>query len=206
MRHFPVTLAASTAFALALSVPTPASAQDMGTNPITEFFDGLGLGEKEKPEIDYTERAPLVPPTNTSALPPPQAKGASRAGQQWPDDPDVAARAERKRRNNVVPTESYSHQMDRSPRVDPDELTSRRTAGASVSRTAADSTRGDNEITRSSREELSEKIIRPAAGSAPSGGRGRLTDPPPGYLQGNGVTVQARPEEKPWYAKMLGAN
>ena len=106
-----------------------------------------------------------------------------------------------------MPTESYSQQMDRSPRVDPDELTSRPTAGASVPRNGCDgATRGDNEITRSSRDELSQKIIRPAPGGEPSGGRARLTDPPPTYLQGNGVTVQAQPERKPWYARMLGAN
>ncbi|WP_020180996.1 hypothetical protein [Methylopila sp. M107] len=204
MRHIKACIA-SAAIAAAFALPAPAFAQDMGSNPITDFFDGLGLGAKEKPDIDYQERAPLVPPSQSGQLPPPQPKSAAREGVAWPNDPDVAARAERKARNNKVPTETYSYQMDRSPRVDPDELSSRRTAGASVSRGPADATRGDNEITRSQRGELDGKIIRGGEAPAP-GSRARLTDPPGGYMVGNGVTAQAEPEKKPWYKRMLGQN
>lgn len=203
MRHISAPLAA-TAIVVALTLPVPAYAQDMGSNPITDFFDGLGLGAKEKPDIDYQERAPLVPPSQTGSLPAPQAKSAARDGVAWPNDPDVAARAERKARNNKVTTESYSYQMDRSPRVDPDELSSRRTAGAGVPTTAADGTRGDNQITRSQRGELDGKVIRGVEGTGSP--RPRLTDPPTGYMAGNGVTAQVEPEKKPWYKRILGQN
>lgn len=202
MRHYTALLASAALVASVSTLSTPAFAQDdMGSNPITEFFDGLGFGAKEKPDIDYQERAPLVPPSQTGSLPAPQAAAASR-GDQWPNDPDVAARAEKKRRDNVVPTESYNYQMDRSPRIDPDELSSRRTAGASVPSTAADSTRGDNQITRASREELESGSLKTVA--QPSTGRNRLTDPPAGYMVGNGVTAQTQPEQKSWLGKMFG--
>ena len=204
MRHLKASLAAA-AIVASFALPAPAFAQDMGTNPITEFFDGLGLGEKEKPDIDYKERAPLVPPSQTGQLPAPQAKTSAREGVAWPNDPDVAAASERRARNNKVQTETYSYRMDRSPRVDPDELSARRTAGASVPRNGGDgATRGDNEITRSERSDLEGKMVRGVEG--PAAARPRLTDPPAGYLAGNGVTAQIEPEKKPWYKRMFGSN
>lgn len=203
MRRLTTILTAAALAAGLSALATPAFAQDdMGSNPITDFFDGLGFSAKEKPDIDYQERAPLVPPSQTGALPAPQAASASR-GSQWPNDPDVAARAERKRQDNVVRTESYSYRMDRSPRLDPDEFSSKRTAGASVPTTAADATRGDNQITRSSREELEAGSLKTVAQPA-TGNRNRLTDPPTGYMVGNGVTAQAKPEEKGFLGKIFG--
>lgn len=187
----------------AATVSVPAVAQDVGSNPITELFDGLGLSKKEKPDIDYKERAPLVPPTNTANLPAPQATVAAGEA-QWPNDPDVAARAQRKRDSDRVYTETYEYKMDRNPRMDPDELGNRRVRGAAVPRVAGDGTRGDNEIARSSRDELSQNSIR-TVNAPSSGNRGRLTDPPSGYLSApNGVTVQPAAEEKSWLGKMFG--
>ena len=206
MRQTTALIAAAAISTSASLFVSPAFAQeDMGSNPITEFFDGLGLSAKEKPDIDYQERAPLVPPTQTGNLPAPKPVNASR-GEQWPNDPDVQARAERRARDNKLPTETYSYRMDREPRLDPDELGGgKRTRGASVPRTAGDGTRGDNEIMRADRDEMSGKTIRevPTSSNA-SAGRGRLTDPPAGYLVGNGVTAQAKSEEKPWYGRLFG--
>jgi hypothetical protein len=204
MRQITACLAAAIVASGSALIATPALAQDdIGSNPITEFFDGLGLGDKEKPDIEYRERAPLVPPSSTANLPAPQAKTSAREA-QWPTDPDVQARAERKARENKVMTETYSYQMDRSPRVDPDELGNRRTAGASVSRTGADAAQSDNRIVRSDPDELSGRAIREAAPPAGAAGRGRLTDPPARYLEGNGVTAQAQPEKKGWLGRIFG--
>lgn len=201
MRQITALLATAALAAGAASYAAPAFAQqDMGSNPITEFFDGLGMGEKEKPDIDYQERAPLVPPSNVSALPAPQAKGAGRDA-QWPNDPDVQARKERKARSERVPTETYSYQMDRSPRMDPDELGNRRTAGASVPRTAG-GTVGDNQVMRASPDELAG---RPVAEVATPGSR-RLTDPPQQYMVGNGVTAQPQAEKKGFLGRIFGGS
>lgn len=204
MRQITACLASAAIAIGAAAVTTQAkAADDVGSNPITELFDGLGLSKKEKPDIEYKERAPLVPPSNTSALPAPQA-AVSASEASWPKDPDVAARAERKRESDKVYTETYNYQMDRSPRLDPDELGRKRTAGANVPRTAADGTRNDSEVTRASRDELGSNSIREVRMSS-SASRGRLTDPPAGYLAGpNGAPAAAPPEEKSWLGRMFG--
>ncbi|HEY0293146.1 MAG TPA: hypothetical protein VGC51_12600 [Hansschlegelia sp.] len=197
---------ASAAIALgAASVAGPAlAADDMGSNPITEFFDSLGMGEKEKPDIDYKERAPLVPPSSNASLPPPQAKGPSRADDAWPSDPDAQARAERKARANELPTETYNARIDRNSRLSPGELQGRRTAGAGAVTETGGSTTYDNTITRMSPDELKSQRMNRTADAAPAGSRSRLSDPPPGYLVGNGVSAQVKPEAKPWYGRLFG--
>jgi hypothetical protein len=200
------TCLASAAIALAASAAPALAQDDIGSNPITELFDSFGLGTKEKPDIEYRERAPLVPPSSTAALPAPQAKTSARDA-QWPTDPDVVAREERKRQNDKVMTETYSYQMDRSPRVDPDELGNRRVRGASVARTGTDATQGDNKIIRAEPDELAGRSIRDPqaeAGASSAVTRGRLTDPPTGYMQGTGVTAQAPTEEKGFFGKLFG--
>ncbi|MCZ8316594.1 hypothetical protein [Phreatobacter sp.] len=52
------------------------------------LLSGLGLVDRQRPPIDYRERAPLVLPRN-NALPPPQDSAAAR-NSNWPNDPDVA--------------------------------------------------------------------------------------------------------------------
>ncbi|PTM60574.1 hypothetical protein C8P69_103508 [Phreatobacter oligotrophus] len=52
------------------------------------LLSGLGLVDRQRPPIDYRERAPLVLPRN-NALPPPQDPAAAR-NSNWPNDPDVA--------------------------------------------------------------------------------------------------------------------
>jgi hypothetical protein len=204
MRQLTSCLAAATIAAGAVIWSAPAFAQDdIGSNPITEFFDGIGLGTKEKPDIEYRERAPLVPPSSAANLPAPQAKTSARDA-QWPTDPDVAARAERKRQDDKVMTETYSYQIDRSPRMDPDELGNRRTSGASVARTGTDATQGDNKIIRAEPDELAGRGIREPAQPVNPTSRGRLTDPPVNYMQGSGVTAQAQPEKKGWLGRIFG--
>jgi hypothetical protein len=208
MRQITACLASAAIAASATLVAAPAfAADDMGSNPITELFDAFGMGDREKPEIEYKERAPLVPPPSTAALPAPQAKGAiGRDSGMWPNDPDEERRAQKRAAANRLPTETNSYRMDRSPRLDPDEIGDRRVRGANVPDRAS-GTRGDNEITRMERSDLeSQRLNRgpqPVAGSEPT--RGRLTDPPPGYRVGTGgVTAAAAPEQKPWYKRMFG--
>lgn len=195
--------------ALVLSAATPAfAADDMDSNPITEFFASFGSGDKEKPDIDYRERAPLVPPTNTAALPPPAAVTHSDS---WPNDPDAQARAERKARNDELPTETYNYRMDKNSRLSPSELQGKRTVGGGTVG-GYGGTSADNDITRLSPSELKAKRkahsadATPVADASPAsnGPRTRLSDPPPGYLQGNGVVAEVKPEEKSWLSGIFG--
>ncbi|MFG1477918.1 hypothetical protein V5F53_04540 [Xanthobacter sp. V4C-4] len=81
--------------AFAALSPRPAAAEDEFTsNPVQSMMQLFGFAEeKEKPEIDYRERAPLVvPPANAvGTLPSPQ-DAAHRANPNWPKDPDIARR------------------------------------------------------------------------------------------------------------------
>jgi hypothetical protein len=207
MRHIPAFLA-STAIVIAASVAAaPAfAADDMGSNPITELFDSFGMGTKEKPDIDYKERAPLVPPSSTAQLPPPQEKAAGGDG-QWPNDPDVQRRQEIRARANIVPTETNEYRMgERGSRLDPDEIGARRVRGAAVSDGPGSATIQDNTVTRLSREELAQKRSMPAPTDSPSAAsRQRLSDPPPGYLAGPaGQTAEVQPESKGFFGRMFG--
>lgn len=208
MRQFTACIAASALALGAASIALPAyAADDIGSNPITEFFDGLGLGSKEKPEIAYRDRAPLVPPSNVSALPPPVPGAANRdANGEWPKDPDVQRRAEAKARNDLLPTETYNYRMEKNSRISPSELQGRRTAGGGAV-TEPGGTVGDNHNDRLSPSELrNQRLDRGAiAAAVPSGPRNRLSDPPAGYLSGSEVTAEVKPE-KPWYGKLFSGN
>ena len=55
---------------------------------------GLDLGGKKKADDDLPERAGLVVPPSTEALPAPGTQTAAAARQNWPDDPDKRKKRE----------------------------------------------------------------------------------------------------------------
>jgi hypothetical protein len=66
----------------------PAQAQDGG---VRSFLGAIGILDREREEIEYRERAPLVvPPSN--ALPSPEDANKLEAKPSWPRDPDVERR------------------------------------------------------------------------------------------------------------------
>lgn len=77
----------------AVALPGIARAEDdepsVEQKIIKGLLGGVGLIE-DKPPIDYRERAPLVVPPSTQALPAPRAEDAAAANPAWPKDPDVA--------------------------------------------------------------------------------------------------------------------
>jgi hypothetical protein len=85
MRHLVLALGCVPLIALG----SPASAQD-GT--MRSLLGTLGLIDQQKDPIEYRERAPLVVP-NSRALPNPEDSSRVEQGQNWPRDPDAAARA-----------------------------------------------------------------------------------------------------------------
>ncbi|MFD1331503.1 hypothetical protein ACFQ4O_05765 [Methylopila musalis] len=210
MRHLTSCLAVAALVAASGGLARPAlAADDMGSNPITELFDAFGMGDKEKPDIEYKERPALVPPSSTSQLPPPQPKGAvGQATGQWPADPDVERRARQRELANLPRTEQNSYRMgDRDSRLLPSELGGRRLApGEGGVAGYTPPTQGDNTISRLSPSELRAQKAQAAPAPAVEGQRKRLTDPPAGYqtpaASADYPGAQATAEARPWYKKI----
>lgn len=205
---------AALAFVLAaMAVAQPARAQDdIGSNPITELFSAFGMGDKEKPEIDYRERPALVPPPSVGQqLPPPQQRGAvGQATGQWPLDPDEERRAAKRAEDNLPMTETRAYRMDRNPVLPPSEIIGRRTANREGGVGGYTPTVSDNTSPVLSPSELRGHRQPKSEGAPLTPGveptRARLTDPPAGYRApsanaGNYVAA-AEPAKKPWYKKI----
>ena len=91
--------------------------------------------------------------------------------------------------------------------LDPTELGRRRIRGASVPQTSSAATQGDNEVSRVTPGELRSQRINRQAMTPPvaEGSRGKLSDPPKDYLQGNGTTATVQPaEQKSFWQKITG--
>src|SRR5689334_8985192 len=91
----------------------PARAEEGG---VFDFALGMfGLGNDEKPEITYRERAPLVVPPKIQDLPPPQ-QSASAGNPAWPQDPDVLRRKKAEEdRKRVRPSAKQAERDMNSP-------------------------------------------------------------------------------------------
>jgi hypothetical protein len=77
--------------ALALSGPARAGDDNSSGNPLESLLSFTGMQpDKEKDNIDYRARPPLVVPPSVT-LPPPVSASATRPA-SWPVDPDEAAR------------------------------------------------------------------------------------------------------------------
>jgi len=85
---------AALALVLVASSVLPAYAGDdsepIDTRILRGILEGIGLRRDGDKTIDYHERSPLVIPSNTTQLPPPENAGnAAAANPNWPKDPDV---------------------------------------------------------------------------------------------------------------------
>jgi hypothetical protein len=95
-----------------VSHPLPAKAADdeesFDQKLIGSLLEGIGL-QRDRPGIDYHERAPLVIPTGRDLPPPEAADAVASNNPAWPKDPDVTRRKEQKRlereRNKVSSTD-----------------------------------------------------------------------------------------------------
>ena len=152
-----------------------------------DILGSIGIIEKEKPRIQYRERAPLVVPPRLDLRDPVSPASVAARDPQWPNDPDVV---ERKRREadakNPITEMERSKAPENNPRLSVNELRAGRRPGAGVP-TAEDPVvrRGD-----SSREDL---WVRPdvlraqgrpkdeplVAGVEPD--RKSLSEPPTGF-------------------------
>lgn len=122
MRPLAATWTAGALAALLVGAVVPASAAEeektIDQTVMDTIMTGLGL-EKDRPQIDYHERGPLVIPP-TKSLPAPEKADAVTANPAWPKDPDVTRRreaAKRERERNV----SEEREREQNPLM-PDQI------------------------------------------------------------------------------------
>jgi hypothetical protein len=110
-----------------LLATTPAFAQEGML--FKNLVEGMGLFGRDKADIDYKQRAPLVVPPS-SALPKPQEAGASRNA-AWPDDPDVARRKADRDSSHILFQSTESYRANTRPLLSQEELRRGRVTGRS---------------------------------------------------------------------------
>lgn len=108
-----------------LLATTPAFAQEGML--FKNLVDGMGLFGRDKADIEYKQRAPLVVPPSSS-LPKPQEAGAHRS-EAWPDDPDVARRKAERDSSNILFSTTEAYRANTRPLMSQEELRRGRVAG-----------------------------------------------------------------------------
>ena len=105
---------------VSLNAPLARAADDDGSNSgWTKFLQFMGLKQSTGPNINYTERAPLVVPPSRD-LPQPANSGSSPAA-DWPKDPKQHAKAA-KSKDVVVPgtgVQTPNPQVEKKPWYNP---------------------------------------------------------------------------------------
>jgi hypothetical protein len=151
---------------------------------VKNFFEGIGVLDKEKDPIDYRERGPLVLPPRMD-LREPATPGSVRArNPQWPNDPDVAARRRQAEEDSLPVTQTDQYRMNsKNSRLTVDEMRAGRQAGAQVP-TAPVSRAGDNAWIHPDvlRAQHAQGRTAQASGDTATGRRS-LTEPPSAYRQ-----------------------
>jgi hypothetical protein len=115
--------------AAALASATGAAAQEGMF--MKDLFGSIGIIPKERPHIEYRERAPLVLPPRMDLRDPADPK-ALAANPQWPNDPDVAAARRREADARTPVTETERRRVEQNPTLSIHEMRAGRRAGAQV--------------------------------------------------------------------------
>ena len=116
--------------AAALALTTGAAAQEGMF--AKDLFASMGLIPKERPNIDYRERAPLVLPPRMELRDPADPQGAIAANPQWPNDPDVAAARRREADARTPVTQTERRRLEQNPTLSIHDIRAGRRAGAGV--------------------------------------------------------------------------
>ncbi len=110
---------------LVASAAVPAHAgddDDWIDSKLRGILEGIGLRRDGDKTIDYHERSPLVIPSNTAQLPPPEkADGVAAANPNWPKDPDVM-RAQQQAKFEKNRNISEEREREQNP-LSPSQLT-----------------------------------------------------------------------------------
>jgi hypothetical protein len=163
------------AFALA----TSAGAQAEEGVLMKDLLGSMGLISKDKPAIDYRERAPLVVPPRLELREPVRASAHAR-DPQWPNDPDVVARQRRQADARVPVTETERRRVEERPTLSIDEIRAGRRPGAEVPAAPAGRDNSARADTWVHPDQLRAQTRRVEEATGPEPARRSLAEPPTG--------------------------
>ena len=148
------------------------------------FLGAIGVISGDKPAIDYRERPPLVLPPRMELREPVQPGSVQARNQQWPNDPDAAARKRQAAEERMPVTETELGRINReNTRLTVDEMRANRRAGAEVPNgpvsRAPDNAWVHPDVLRA--QDRQGRSTQVATGD--NGKRRSLTDPPSAYRQ-----------------------
>ncbi|MDQ0394981.1 hypothetical protein [Labrys monachus] len=198
-------LAAATMLATTAPVGA-AQAQSLGQNLFQKMFGTTGAN----PEINYSERAPLVMPNRRDLQSPGKAKSAEN-DPNWPDDPD-----EKKRRQADLPEPRVSPNGNNLLSSEEMKAGTLRHASAEESFRSTDSREVEHDSRPLKPSELQKRLnFGPNSDNTPLAPgqeppRHSLTDPPTGYraplasapLNGDEPLPSEAGQDKPWYERL----
>jgi len=168
-----------------LCAVAPASAQ---VDVFDEVLSTIGITGKQRPNIDYRERAPLVVPPSGSGLRPPEQRPAVANG-RWPNDPDVEERRRAAALRAGVPQYGAGDNTTSAGIIRDGNKVRNRYAGVPTAGTYTPS--GEVNPARAlSPEQVAEIMANGPEGAATQPGvdpgRRSLTEPPRGYRAAQG--------------------
>jgi hypothetical protein len=172
--------------ALVLAGLSGASAQEEGV-AMKSILGAIGIIPKDRPPINYRERAPLVLPPKMELRAPVEPGAVEGRVANWPNDPDVAAARSEAREARMSETQRQAYKLNKGDRLSIEEMRAGRRVGAEE--VAIDPASRDN---RSDKSRMSPDELRSFASSAspkldPNGiDRRYLSDPPQGLLRAAG--------------------
>jgi hypothetical protein len=177
----------------ALIVASGASAQD-GVM-FKDLLGSIGIIPKEKPDIVYRERPPLVLPPKADLRPPVAPSSVEARAGNWPKDPDVMAARKAAAEEATPETQRESYRLNEGKRLSIEEMRAGRRAGGQpveppVSDRKLDSSRLTPDELRLPKDEVSKL--------GPEGLKRRyLSDPPQALLNpAAGALVKATHDPK----------
>jgi len=97
-----------------------------------DLLGSVGIIPKERPRIDYRERAPLVLPPKMELRDPADPQALHAANPQWPNDPDVAAAKRREADARTPVTQTERRRVEQNATLSIEEIRSGRRAGAGI--------------------------------------------------------------------------
>jgi hypothetical protein len=149
-----------------------------------DILGSVGIIPKERPPIEYRERAPLVLPPKMELRDPADPRSIQASNPQWPNDPDVIAARRRAQEASLPVTETEKRRLDRNPTLSIHEIRQGRRPGAEVPN-APVVRRGDNarDALILSPDEMRAQGRKQEAtlSSMEEPERGSLTEPPSGF-------------------------
>jgi hypothetical protein len=172
--------------ALVLAGLSGASAQEEGV-AMKSILGAIGIIPKDRPPINYRERAPLVLPPKMELRAPVEPGAVESRVANWPNDPDVAAARSEAREARMSETQRQAYKLSKGDRLSIEEMRAGRRVGADE--VPIDPASRDN---RSDKSRMSPDELRSFASSAspkldPNGiDRRYLSDPPQGLLRAAG--------------------